>query len=79
MEAVYQIFNTNHLSYTKTLVPIYRFRAINKFYGASIILEKNGIFTKKIKTLTWAIFLEAFIVAPSFLDMCLEGCIWGLN
>ncbi len=32
--AVYRTFSTNHLSYTKTLVPIYIFRAITFFDGA---------------------------------------------
>ncbi len=29
--AVYQTFSTHHISYTKTLVPIYRFRVIILF------------------------------------------------
>ncbi len=45
--AVYQTFSTNHLSYIKTLVPIYT-------------------------DLGLAVFREALIVAPIFLDICLD-------
>ncbi len=33
---------------------------------------KNGLFALKLKTLSWALFWEALIVAPPFLDMCLD-------
>ncbi len=70
--AVYQTFSTNHLSYIKTLVPIYRFRAIT-FFRCRHFLRKNCLFAQKLKKLfVWAVFLEALIVAPPFLDMCLD-------
>ncbi len=44
--AVYQTFSTNHLSYTKTLVLIYRFRAITFFDCATTFLKKGFFATK---------------------------------
>ncbi len=72
--AVYRTFSTNHLSYTKTLVPIYIFRAITFFWWCQhFFLEKNGLFAPKIKkTLSWAVFREALNLAPPFVDMCLD-------
>ncbi len=45
--AVYRTFSTNHLSYTKTLVPIYLFRAITFFWWCRHFLRKNGLFAPK--------------------------------
>ncbi len=71
--AMYQTFSTNHLSYTKTLVPIYRFRAITFFLWCRQFLETKCPFCPKIKqTLSGAVFRVALIVAPLFLDICLE-------
>ncbi len=64
-------FSTNHLSYTKILVAIYIFRAIT-FLMVPPFFEKKWPFCPKIKTLSWAVFREALIVAPPFLDMCLD-------
>ncbi len=54
-------FSTNHLSYTKTLVPIYRFRATTFFDGAAIFGGKKHVMS---------CFWEILIVAPLFLDIC---------
>ncbi len=70
--AVYGTFTTNHLSYTKTLVPLYIFRAITFFWWCHHFWGKNGLFAPKLKKLLRAVFLEALIVAPPFLDMCLD-------
>ncbi len=70
--AVYRTFSTNHLSYTKTLVTIYIFRAITFFDGAAIFGKKMAFLPQNKKTLLWAVFREALIVAPPFLDMCLD-------
>ncbi len=42
--AVYKTFSTNHLSYTKTLVPIYRFRVINIFWWCCNFFGKKWPF-----------------------------------
>ncbi len=55
-----QTFTINLLSYTKTLVPIYRLRAITYFMVPPFVWGKM------------AVFLEVLIVAPPFLDMCLD-------
>ncbi len=71
--AVYQTFSTNHLSYIKTLLPIYIFRAITFFLMVPGFFGKKWPFCSKInKTLSLAVFREALIVAPPFLDMCLD-------
>ncbi len=78
--AVYRIFSTNHLSYTKTLVPIYIFRAITFlgwcryfYYYYFFFYRINGLFAPKIKkTCSRVVFQEALIVAPPCLDMCLD-------
>ncbi len=71
--AVYRTFSTNHLSYIKTLVPIYIFRAITFFWWCRHFLRKNGLFAPKLKkNLLWTVFREALIVASPFLDMCLD-------
>ncbi len=71
--AVYRTFSTNHLSYTKTFVPIYIFRAITFFWWCPHFFRKNGFFAPPPKKkLWWAVFREALIVAPPFLDMCLD-------
>ncbi len=67
--AVYQTFSTNHLSYTKTLVPIYRFRAITSFWWC---LPKMVFLPQNKKYLLWAVFQEALNVAPLFKDICLK-------
>ncbi len=40
-------FSTNHLSCTKTLVPIYIFRAITFFGWCRHLFKKNGVFAPK--------------------------------
>ncbi len=70
--AVYRTFSTNHLSYTKILVPIYIFRAIAFFGWCHHFLRKNGLLHQNKNTLSWAVFREALLVAPPFLDMCLD-------
>ncbi len=71
--AMYWTFSINHLSYTKTLAPIYIFRAITFLWWCRHCLNKNGLFAPKVKkTLSWAVFLEALIVALPFLDMFLD-------
>ncbi len=45
--AVYRTFSSNHLSYTKTLVPIYIFRAITFLEWCHHFLRKNGLFASK--------------------------------
>ncbi len=50
--AMDQPFSTNHLSYTETLVPIYRFRAITYFF-----YRKYSIFDKK-----WVFNIKMFLV-----------------
>ncbi len=45
--AMYQTFSTNHLSYTKTLVPIYIFRTITFFVWCCHFLRKNGLLAPK--------------------------------
>ncbi len=35
--AVYQTFNINHLSYTKTLVPIYRFCMVQPIFWRRLV------------------------------------------
>ncbi len=60
--AVYQTFNTNHLSYTKTLVSIYRFRAIIISSLCRYFFEKNCIF---IKNILKKLCLELFFKKPS--------------
>ncbi len=66
-----QTFTINLFSYTKTLVPIYRFRAITFFMVPSFFGEKWPFCPKIKKTLSWAVFREVLIVAPPVLDMCL--------
>ncbi len=45
----------------------------NLFWWCHHFCIKNGLFAKKEKnTLSWAIFLEGFFVAPLFLDICIE-------
>ncbi len=74
--AMYWTFNTNHLSYIKTLVLIYIFRAITFFgwyiYIPPFLEKKMAILPQTKKTFLWAYFREALIVAPPFLDMCLD-------
>ncbi len=68
-----QTFTINLFSYTKTLVPIYRFRARTFFMVPPFLVEKNGLFVPKLKkTVVSCFFLEALIVVPPFLDMCLD-------
>ncbi len=51
---------------------MYRLMAYNLFWWYHFWV-KNGIFYKKFKkTLSWTIFLEAFYVAPLFLDLCIK-------
>ncbi len=50
--AVYQTFSTNHFSYTKTLVPIYIFRAITFFDGADIFCAKIAFLPQNKKHLS---------------------------
>ncbi len=54
--ALYQTFSTNHISYTKTLVPIYIFRGITFFWWCRHFFSKNGLFAKK--TLCHELFFE---------------------
>ncbi len=56
--AVYWTFSTNHLSYTKTLVPIYIFRAITFFWWCHHFLRKNFLFAQKFKKLCRELFFE---------------------
>ncbi len=71
--ALYRTFSTNHLLYIKTLVPIYIFRAITFFWWCRHFLrEKMAFLPQTKKMLSWAVFREALIVAPPFLDMCLD-------
>ncbi len=67
-----QTFTINLFSYTKTLVPIYRSRAIT-FFMVPPFLGKKLPFCPKMKKLCRELFFrEALIVAPPFLDMCLD-------
>ncbi len=70
--AVYQTFSTNHLSYTKTLVLIYVFSAITFFDGAAIYVEKMAFLPQNKKLCRELFFEKPLIVAPPFLDMCLD-------
>ncbi len=56
--AVYQTFSTNHLSYTKTLVPIYIFRAITFLLWCRYFLWKKWPFCPKITKLCRELFFE---------------------
>ncbi len=67
-----QTFTINLLSYTKILVPIYRLRAITFFMVPPFFGKKMAFCPKIKKKLSWALFREALIVAPPFLDMCLD-------
>ncbi len=59
-------FHTLKHWYQYTDLELYFFKVLPFFW-------KNRSFTKKLKeTLSSAIFLESFIVAPLFLDMCLQ-------
>ncbi len=77
--AVYQTFNINHLSYTKTLVPIYRFRPNTFFfYCVAICFWKNILFSPKFKkTLSWAVFWRSLDCSSS-ISRYMFGHIWGL-
>ncbi len=72
--AMDQIFITSHFSYTKTLIPMYRFRVKTYFVYHHFGVKKRNPPPPppNLKTLSWIIFHEAFIAAPLFLYLCLE-------
>ncbi len=57
--AVYQTFTVNHFSYTKTLIQMYRFRAIifSILYGTAI-LGGNDLFANKLKYIVMNCFFK---------------------
>ncbi len=61
-----QTFTINLLSYTKTLVPIYRFRAITFFMVPPFWGKKWPSFSRSLNC------GYSIIVATPFLDMCLD-------
>ncbi len=74
--AVYQTFSINHLSYNITLVPIYIFRAITFFYGATIFFkEKMAFLSQKI---VMSCFLRNLHCSSSISRYVLRY-IWGLD
>ncbi len=73
-------FSTNHLSYTKTLVLIYKFRTIIYFDGAAIFFLKMCFFCPKIKKKNFA--MSCFSRSPncsSSISRYMFGHIWGLD
>ncbi len=42
------------------------------FDGTDIFLGKMAFLSPNKKTLSWAVFQEALILAPLFLDICLD-------
>ncbi len=76
--AVSRTFSTNHLSYTKTLVPIYIFRAITFFDGAAISLEKMAFLPQNKKNFVVSSFSRNLNCSSSISRYVL-GYIWGLD
>ncbi len=76
--AVYRTFSTNHLSYTKTLVPIYIFRATTFFWWCCHFFEKKWPFCPKIKNFVVSCFSRSLNCSSS-ISRCVLGYIWGLD
>ncbi len=75
--AVYQIFSRNHLSYTKTLVLIYRFRAITFFYAAAILGDKMTFLPQRNYVMSF--FSRSHSCSSSIQSRYMLGHIWGLD
>ncbi len=74
---VYQMFTASHLSYMKILIPMYRFRAITFFDGATIFKKRWSFCQKKENTNRFLTQILSLVMDQTFTITFCSAAIFG--